>query len=285
MKYRGLDPRVRIVAWLAFALVVGGVIGTTGPAAVQAIADAAALQHDKLPWYATRLFAFLSFYAIAGSTIYGLLLSTKILDAIAHRPVSFTLHQDLASIGLGLAMVHAMLLTLDRSVPFSLGDVLLPFSAPYRPLWVGVGQVALYISIVVVASFYVRRRIGQRAWRLLHYLTFLAFAGSAIHGLQTGTDASAPWAWWSYVISVVAVAFLLAYRIALSVLEPKHRPGPVPAGPLELRARPRPAPVRTPERHDRDMASWPGSPPDASPALPAAAAPRPRPAPRRSSAA
>ena len=51
---------------------------------------------------------------MAGSVVYGLLLSTKLLDAIAHRPISFSLHQDLAAIGLGLAAIHGMLLGLDH---------------------------------------------------------------------------------------------------------------------------------------------------------------------------
>jgi predicted ferric reductase len=149
--------------------------------------------------------------------VYGLLLSTKLLDAIAHRPVTFTLHQELASVGLGLAGVHAFLLALDRSVPFALSEVVVPFAAPYRPLWVGVGQVTLYLMLVVVASFYVRRRIGQRSWRLLHYLSFAAFIGSTMHGLQSGSDSGAAWAWWMYAVAVTLVTFLFVYRVVTAV--------------------------------------------------------------------
>ncbi len=92
--------------------------------------------------------------------VYGLLLSTKILDRIAHRAVSFTLHQDLSSIGLALALVHAAVLMIDRSVPYSPLEVVVPFSGPYRPLWVGVGQLTLALTLVVLLSFYVRKRIG-----------------------------------------------------------------------------------------------------------------------------
>jgi len=174
--------------------------------------------------------------------IYGLLLSTKILDAIAHRPVTFALHQDLAAIGLGLAGVHAVLLGLDSSVPFSLFEILVPFAAPYRPAWVGLGQLALYLAAIVYASFHLRRRIGQRAWRTLHYLTFLSFVGATVHGILSGTDTSTAWAWWSYVVASVAVVFLTVYRVVVAV--EARRGGvtgasPAPAGrpsPLDLRA-------------------------------------------------
>jgi predicted ferric reductase len=217
VRYQGLDPRASAAGWGLFLIGVGFVVGATAPGAVQSIIAAASAQQDKLPWYGTRISAFLAYLAVAGSVIYGLLLTTKLLDAIAHRPVTFALHKDLALIGLGLAGVHAFLLTLDSSVPFSLADLLVPFQGPYRPLWVGIGQIAFYLALVVVAGFYVRGRIGQRAWRLVHYVTFLAFLASTVHGLQAGSDSGTPWARSIYVGATVVVVFLLVYRVTLSV--------------------------------------------------------------------
>ena len=82
----------------------------------------------------------------------------------------------------------------------------------------GVGQIALYLMAIVYVSFYVRRRIGQRAWRLLHYATFFAFLGATGHGLMTGSDSSAPWAFWTYVVAGLAVMFLFGYRVTLGDL-------------------------------------------------------------------
>ena len=242
MTYQGLDPRTRLVRWGLFAFAVALLLALTLPEAAHALLRIAQVAPDRLPWVATRLIGFLSYFAIAGSVIYGLLLSTRILDAIAHRPVTFALHQDLAAIGLGLAGVHAVLLGLDSSVPFSLFEVLVPFAAPYRPVWVGLGQLALYLVAIVYASFHIRRRIGQRAWRTLHYLTFLSFVGATAHGILSGTDTGAAWAWWSYVVASVAVVFLTVYRIVVAVVARRDRtttPSTAPAGrlsPLDLRA-------------------------------------------------
>jgi methionine sulfoxide reductase heme-binding subunit len=254
MKYRGLSPLQLGTVWVVFMVAVGVIVGATGPRAVTALADLAQVAPSRLPWVATRLVAFLSYFAITGSVVYGLLLSTKILDAVAHRPVSFALHQDLAAIGFGLAGVHAVLLGLDATVPFSLGDMLVPFVAPYRPLWVGVGQLTLYVVGVVIASFYLRRRIGQRTWRLLHYLTFISFVGATAHGIMSGSDSGTAWAWWSYVGATALVVFLTGYRIVTGITASRERasrpapasrsapgslsaPRPLPAmGPLDLRA-------------------------------------------------
>jgi DMSO/TMAO reductase YedYZ heme-binding membrane subunit len=223
MTFRGFDPRTQYVRWGLFAVAVGIVLGATGPAAVRALALAWETNRSSLPWVLERGFAFAAYGAMAGSVIYGLLLSTKILDVIAHRPITFSLHQDLASFGVAFAGVHGALLALDKSVPFSLSQIAVPGLAPYAPLWVGAGQVAFYLMAAVVASFYIRRRIGQRAWRLLHYLTFLAFVGATAHGLGAGTDSGAAWAWWLYVGATVVVVFLFGYRVTTAIAARRGR--------------------------------------------------------------
>jgi DMSO/TMAO reductase YedYZ heme-binding membrane subunit len=217
VKYRGLDPRTRTLRWGLYLLALACVLAVTGPRTIDTATHWLAFEHDRLPWYAMRLLGMLSYGALSLSVIYGLLLSTGVLDAIAHRTVSFTLHQDLAAFGLSLGMVHGILLLLDRSVPYTLGQLLVPFAGPYRPLWVGIGQIALYLMAVVYGSYHVRRAIGQRSWRRLHYLSFLVFLGATAHGVMSGSDTSAPWAFWTYVGSAVAAAFLFAYRVTFHV--------------------------------------------------------------------
>ncbi len=250
VKYRGFDERTELVRWGLPAVALGIVLGGTLPGAIDGVITAWQLNPASLPWLFERLFAWMAYLAMAGSVVYGLLLSTKLLDAIAHRPVSFALHQDLAAIGVGLAGIHGMLLGLDTSVPFSLSEILVPGLAPHAPLAVAAGQVALYIAIVVVGSFYVRRVIGQRAWRTLHYLTFLAFLGATVHGIGAGTDTGSAWAQWIYLGAGTMVWFLLVYRIGVSIAERRSAVGRVPQRPaLERRAvgEPRDAEGRVPE--------------------------------------
>lgn len=216
MRYRGFSPGTWLVRWGLAAVALGIVLGGTAPTAVRLLLDVASTQSGSVPWVSSRLLGFLAYGALAGSVVYGLLLSTKLLDAVAHRPITFALHQDLAAVGLGLAGIHGALLGLDRTVPVSVGQLAIPFTTDYRPLWVGFGQIAFWIAAAVVASFYLRRRIGQRAWRLLHYATFLAFVGATAHGIGAGTD-SAGWVRWMYLGAMVVVVFLLTYRIVAAV--------------------------------------------------------------------
>lgn len=241
VRYRGFDERTELVRWGLPAIALGIIMGGTLPTAIEGVIAAWQFNPASLPWLFERLFAWMAYLAMAGSVVYGLLLSTKLLDALAHRPVSFALHQDLAAVGVGLAGIHGMLLGLDHTMPFSLAQILVPGLAPHAPLFVAFGQVSLYLALIVVGSFYVRRVIGHRTWRTLHYLTFVVFVGATAHGLGAGTDSGASWAQWIYLGAGTAVWFLLVYRIGISLAERVaggREPQPARRGPQ--RARPLP---------------------------------------------
>ena len=157
----GLDPRTRRLRWSLFLVDIAIVLAVTGADAIDAATTWFRDEYQRLPWYVIRISGWLAYLALTASVIYGLLLSTRVLDAIAQRTVSFTLHQDLSVIGLALALVHAAVLMIDRSVPYTPVEVVIPFIGPYRPIWVAFGQLALALTIVLVASFYLRRRMGQ----------------------------------------------------------------------------------------------------------------------------
>jgi DMSO/TMAO reductase YedYZ heme-binding membrane subunit len=215
--YRGLPKPVRFVGWVVIALIFGAVLGTTAPSALRRLGAVAALQPGLLAWYSVRALGFLAYLVVAASVLYGLLLSTKILDAIAHRPVSFALHKDLALVGMLLATLHVVILLADQSFAFTPRALLVPFASPYSPTWVGIGQITFYGLAIITASFYVRRQIGQRAWRMLHYLTFLAFIGATVHGIMSGSDSGSFWAFWVYLVPGATSVFLLTYRITISM--------------------------------------------------------------------
>jgi predicted ferric reductase len=213
----GFGVRSFLLRWALPAIVIGTAAGAAVPAAMHGLGVVWDSNRMSLPWLFERVFAWLAYLAMTGSVVYGLMLSTRLLDAIAHRPITFTLHKDLAAFGIAFASVHGALLLLDTSIGFTPLQILVPGLSPYQPVALAFGQVGLYLAIVVLASFYLRRHMSQRVWRTLHYVTFLAFIGSTVHGIAAGTDTSAPWATAIYIGAAAAVTFLLTYRIAISV--------------------------------------------------------------------
>ncbi len=66
--------------------------------------------------------------------------------------------------------------------------------------------------LLVYVSFALRKRIGQKNWRRLHWATYGIFAAATAHGLFAGTDSAAPWALGLYLGAVGAVALATAWR-------------------------------------------------------------------------
>ncbi|MFQ5575771.1 MAG: hypothetical protein ACE5G8_02150 [Anaerolineae bacterium] len=174
-------------------------------------------------WYMSRASALLAYLLIWASTLWGLLLSTKIVKSKLPAPLAFSMHEFLSLLGLGFAAFHAFILLGDRYIGFSLSQILLPFSASFEPGWVGVGTISLYLYGLIILSFYLKKRIGQKAWRSLHYLTFAAYVMTIAHSLPIGTDSGLTAMRLMYLASAGSVLFLVYYRILDSASRPARK--------------------------------------------------------------
>jgi predicted ferric reductase len=166
---------------------------------------------EKLAWYLTRSSGTVAYLTLTLSTVWGLMLSTKLAKQWVPATVALIMHNWLAWIAVGLSAFHAIVLLFDGYYTYTIGNLLIPFTGPYKPLWVGVGGVSFYLLLLTSASFYARRWIGTKMWRRFHYLTFLAFLMVTLHGWMAGSDSSQ--LKWLFVGSGNLVLFLTLYRI------------------------------------------------------------------------
>jgi predicted ferric reductase len=189
----------------------------------QALDDVFALSSTQTMWYVTRAAGLLSFLLVWLSTVWGLAVSNKILDPVLHRAFTYDFHQFLSLLAIGFIVLHVGVLLADKYLPFSVAQLLVPFSAPYRPVWVGIGQIGLYLTLLVSITFYLRKWIGQKTFRVIHLLSYLAFLGAALHGLLAGTDSPLPTVRAMYIVTTLSVVFLTAYRIVMSAQAKRQR--------------------------------------------------------------
>jgi predicted ferric reductase len=183
----------------------------------------------KAYWYLSRGTAFVAMSLLWVSMAFGLTITNKMARLWPGAPTAFAVHEFVSLLGLAFAMFHALILTGDRFINFTFFQVAIPFaSAGFKPLWVGLGQVGFYVWALVTFSFYVRSRIGQKSWRLIHFASFLTYLAALAHGLASGTDTSALWVQWYYWISGGSLLFLLMYRVIASFST--SRPTPRVAG-------------------------------------------------------
>ena len=182
-----------------------------------------ALSSTQTMWYITRAAGIISYLLVWLSTVWGLAVSNKILDPVLHRAFTFDFHEFLSLLAIGFIFLHVGVLLADKYLPFTVAQILVPFSAPYRPVWVGVGQIGLYLTLLVSITFYIRKWIGKKTFRVIHLLSYLAFIGAALHGLFAGTDSPLPTVQAMYIVTTLTVVFLTAYRIVMSAQAKRQR--------------------------------------------------------------
>ena len=182
-----------------------------------------ALTSTQTSWYITRAAGIVSYLLLWLSTVWGLAVSNKIFDPVLHRMFTYDFHQFISLLAIGFIILHVSVLLVDQYLPFSVAQILVPFSAPYRPVWVGLGTIGLYLALLVSITFYIRKWIGQKTFRTIHLVSYIAFIATAVHGLFAGTDSPLPTVQGMYIVTALVVVFLTAYRIVMSVQAKRQR--------------------------------------------------------------
>jgi len=169
------------------------------------------VSHDPTFWLLARASGITAYALVTLSVLAGLVLKSRPFARL--RPAAVTnVHRALALNAIGAIVAHGVALALDTTVKVSPLALVVPGLISYRPLATSIGVLVAELTVVVYASFSLRRRIGNRAWRTLHWTTYGIFALATVHGLATGTDSSRPWATALYLGAVGTVVFATAWR-------------------------------------------------------------------------
>jgi len=174
-----------------------------------------ALDTVQALWYITRAAGIIAYLLLWLSTAWGLAVSSKIFDPLLHRAFTYDMHQFISLVAIGFTILHIVVLFADQYLPFSVPQVLIPFIAPYRPIWVGIGIIGMYLTLLVTVTFYFRRWIGQKTFRVIHLASFLAYAAVTVHGLMAGTDSVLLATQLMYAGSALAIVFLTVYWLVM----------------------------------------------------------------------
>ena len=168
----------------------------------------------KAAWYLARSSGLVAYGLLWLAMVFGLLMTGKLARAWPGGPAAFDLHQHTSLLGLAFGLFHALVLLGDRAIQATLAQVLVPFAyAGFAPLWVGLGQLAFYGMALVGFSFSIKERLGRRAWRLVHVLSFAVFVLALAHGIESGSDSGSALVRALYWASGGSILFLTVYRV------------------------------------------------------------------------
>lgn len=168
-----------------------------------------------LTWFVTRASGVVAYLLLWLSTVWGLAVSSKMFDRAMPRAFTYDTHEYLSLLALGFTLAHVFILLGETYMPFNLVQLLVPFISDYRPFWIGIGIVGTYVCLLVTLTFYARKWIGQRAFRVIHYSSFIGFFAVLLHSWFAGTDTGLAVTRIMYMVSGLSVVFMTVYWLVL----------------------------------------------------------------------
>ena len=126
------------------------------------------------------------------------------------RFASNHLHRSLSWLLLVVVVLHVGAVILDQYAPVAVWDAVVPFVSAYRRWWTGLGTLAFDVVLLVLFTTSVIRLMGQRRWRLLHWISYAAWPLAVLHGAGTGSDVRQ---WWALLLLFAAAALAAASSI------------------------------------------------------------------------
>jgi methionine sulfoxide reductase heme-binding subunit len=154
---------------------------------------AAVSSSPRVLWYLTRGTGIVALILLSITVALGVANRKRLQTDRVPRFVIDLVHRNASLLAVSFVLIHVVTTLLDSYVSISVVNVIVPFTASYKPLWLGLGAVAFDLLMAVALTSILRRRLGHRAWRATHWLAYVSWPVALVHALGTGTDRGAHW--------------------------------------------------------------------------------------------
>jgi methionine sulfoxide reductase heme-binding subunit len=177
---------------------------------------AAAFSGSQALWFVSRASGLALLTAISATVALGVAARLGSAPKRWSRLALGELHRTLALFLVSFLVLHVATAIGDPYVTIGWAATVLPFASPYRTLAIGLGALAVDLGGAVLITSLVRRRLGYRSWRAVHWLAYLAWPVAFVHSITAGQDLRI---WWvalvewgcAVVVSTALVARLLSW--------------------------------------------------------------------------
>jgi DMSO/TMAO reductase YedYZ heme-binding membrane subunit len=167
-------------------------------------------------WFTARGAGLSALVLLTISTCLGALISGR--GPAGARAVAQHVHRVVASLGLGVLVLHVVTILADSYANVGVSGAIIPFTSGYRTTWVGLGTIAAYVFLLVAALGFARVRMastrrGAAVWRALHGLAYAGWGLAMLHGFMSGTDTPVGWVQLLYALCGGAVLGSIVARL------------------------------------------------------------------------
>ena len=180
-----------------------------------------------LAWYVARASGILAWGLLSASVIWGLLLSTRLLQRRPSPRWLLDLHRFLGGLAVTFVGVHILGLVADNYLHFGVADVLVPFASQWRTGAVALGVVSIWLLVAVEITSLLMRRLPRRLWHRVHLASYGTFWFATLHSVLAGSDSHNA----LFRLTMYGVIVVVVFLTVIRVMEP-HQPKGLPTASL-----------------------------------------------------
>jgi sulfoxide reductase heme-binding subunit YedZ len=171
-------------------------------------------------WYASRATGVVALVLLTVVVVLGILVNRRGRLPGLPRFATTNLHRSMSLLAVVFLGVHVITAIADPYVTIGLVAAIVPFTAAYKTLWIGLGAVSLDIIVALILTSLARARIGRRTWRAVHWLAYASWPIALFHGVGASNDLRSGSLLGLAVLCVLAVMGATAWRIAGAAAAP-----------------------------------------------------------------
>lgn len=160
--------------------------------------------------HVSGILGYAAFFLLAAVAIWGMLMSTHLLDRQVRRQTLYGGHMMLTVLALASAVMHAQVQFFRHDVYFTEAKIWLPWIGG-APTSISMGILGAELVVAVAASIWFQHRMNYRRWARFHWLSYPGFILIAAHvGVSTREQ--------HFSILVAAMAAILFVALILAIM-------------------------------------------------------------------
>lgn len=168
---------------------------------------------DQSLWFASRATGLVSLLLLSATIVIGAATSGRFATSRWPRFTVIALHRNLSMLALVFLAVHICGAVIDPYAGIRWADALIPFVSSYQTFWLGLGAVAIDLTIAVVVTSMLRLRMPLKLWRAIHWAGYAMFPIAVAHGLGiSGPDSRLGWVLLCFTLCALVVGAAVWWR-------------------------------------------------------------------------
>jgi methionine sulfoxide reductase heme-binding subunit len=178
-------------------------------------------------WYLMRASGVVALILLTGVFALGIATTNRWRPRRLPGFAALSLHRSISLLSVVFLGVHVLTATVDPYAAVGVASVVIPFVAGRSALWVGLGAMSLDLTFALIVTSLLRRHLGLRVWRGVHWVAYLSWPLALAHSLGVGSDSGTVWmrAIAGVCVGLVVAAVVWRLRRAegpVKHLEPQH---------------------------------------------------------------